>query len=560
MTGITVDWLVPAVALLPLLGAFGLFVLRRLSDEAAAEVGTVVGLITLVIAVAATLALDAEDGAGAGRLDVDAAWVPALGMRAHFGLDGVSAPLVLLTALLGLLVCAHLVRVRPEAGRTRQLVACVLAVTGGAIATFTALDLLLFFIAFETVLIPMWFVIALWGDAHQPELVLGEGRVRPGGESARRDAANRFILYTATGSAVMLLGIILIALRTGTTDLIVLAAEGGSGMSTGVQVTAAALIVLGLAVKAPMWPLHTWLPPAHTIAPTAGSVLLAGVLLKMGTYGLVRVAVPVLPDGMAELAPYLGVFGVVGILWGGLACLVERDLKRLVALSSVAHMGFVLLGVASMTPAGLQGALFANIAHGIVTALLFFVVGALKDRHHSADLGLLGSGLRDRLPRLGWLLTLGAVAGLGLPGLAVFWGELLAITGAWESDVLGGLARPLAVLAVIGTAVAAAYWLRVLRVLWQGAPDERWAAASSGSSEGAAERAEQAELAGPGRVVGGGGGIGIRPVTIGDATAHESLTTAPLVLATVALGLAPGPLLALTAPAVRALLGVEVSP
>ena len=524
------NWLVPAAALVPLVAAFGLLALRRLPDVVAAQIGTLTGLVTLVIAAAATLITSDSE---AERLQVNAQWVPALGLRLHFGMDGVSAPLVLLTALLGLLVCAHLVRIRPEAGRGRQLVACVLAVTGGAIATFTALDLLLFFIAFETVLIPMWLVIAIWGDDHQP-----------GGEATRRDAANRFILYTATGSAVMLLGIILIALRAGTTDLITLAQQGGSTMSTGVQVAAAVLIVLGLAVKAPMWPLHTWLPPAHTIAPTAGSVLLAGVLLKMGTYGLVRVAVPVLPAGMAELAPYLGVFGVVGILWGGLACLVERDLKRLVALSSVAHMGFVLLGVASMTPAGLQGALFANIAHGIVTALLFFVVGALKDRHHTADLALLGSGLRDRLPRLGWLLTLGAVAGLGLPGLAVFWGELLAITGAWESTALDGLARPLAVLAAIGTAVAAAYWLRVLRVLWQGPPDDRWAQASAGSAGAATAE----------------GGAGFTPVTIGDATAHESMTTAPLVLATVALGLAPGPLLALTAPAVRLLLGVEVSP
>ncbi len=512
-----VDWLVPTAALLPLIAAFALLAVRRLTAQLAAKIGTLICLATLVIAVAATV-ITADSGAD--RLDLDLPWVPALGLRLHLGLDGVSAPLVLLTALLGLLVCAHLVKIRPVAAspsNARQLVACVLAVTGGAIATFTALDLLLFFVAFEIVLIPMWFVIAVWGDDQQT-----------GGDVTRRDAANRFVLYTATGSAVMLLGILLIALRTGTTDLVELAQQGGSEMSTGVQVTAAVLIVLGLAVKAPMWPLHTWLPPAHTIAPTAGSVLLAGVLLKMGTYGLVRVAVPVLPEGMVEIAPFLGAFGVVGILWGGLVCLVERDLKRLVALSSVAHMGFVLVGVASMTPTGLQGALFANVAHGIVTALLFFVVGALKDRHHSADLGVLGSGLRDRLPRLGWLLTLGAVAGLGLPGLAVFWGELLAITGAWESTVLDDLARPLAVLAAIGTAVAAAYWLRVLRVLWHG----------------------------PVEVDAGG----LRPVTMGDATAHESVTTAPLVLATIALGLAPGPLLALTAPAVRSLLGVEVSP
>jgi NADH-quinone oxidoreductase subunit M len=227
---------------------------------------------------------------------------------------------------------------------------------------------------------------------------------------------------------------------------------------------------------------------------------------------------------MRELAPWLGAFGVAGILWGGLACLVERDLKRVVAMSSVAHMGFVLLGVASMTPRGLQGALFANIAHGVVSALLFFVVGALKDRHHSADLDVLGSGIRDRLPRLGWLLAVGAVAGLGLPGLAVFWGELLAVVGAWSADgdgALGAAARPLAVLAVIGTAIAAAYWLRVLYVVWHGPPERRWAGAA-----------------------------------MGDVTAHETATTAPLVLATFALGLAPGPLLATTSAGVGALLGL----
>ena len=530
-------WLLVVLLVVPLVAAAVLLAAGdRIGDRAAAETGTAVAAGTLVLGALATVGAAPFDRPGTG-LAFDVPWVPALGLRFSLGLDGVSAPLVLLTALLTLLVCWHLVRVRPVAGRVRGLVACILAVEAGALATFTAQDLLLFFVAFEVVLVPMWFVIAFWGDDGQPATVAEPSAPRPGGEAARRDAAYRFVLYTALGSAVMLLGLVLVAFRAGTTDLAALAYAAGSGMSTTTQTVAAVLVVLGLAVKAPMFPLHTWLPPAHTIAPTAGSVLLAGVLLKMGTYGLVRVALPVVPEGMRAIAPFLGAFGVAGILWGGLACLVERDLKRLVALSSVAHMGFVLLGVASMTPQGVQGALFANVAHGLVTGLLFLVVGGLKDRHHSADLHRLGSGLRDRMPRLGWLLAFGAVAGLGLPGLAGFWGELLAIAGAWRGEgALGPLARPLAVLAAVGTALAAAYLLRVLFLVWHGPNGRR--------PDGTSATGHDAHAA---------GGL-FAPVTVGDATTHEVAVAVPLVLATVVLGLLPKVLLDVTGPAVRALL------
>jgi NADH-quinone oxidoreductase subunit M len=527
-------WLLAALVVVPLLTSVALLVARLRSARFGALVGTASAGVTLSLAVVATAWAAPFDRAGPG-LELDVSWIGALGVRLHLGLDGISAPLVLLTSLLTLLVCAHLVRVQPVAGRVPALVACVLAVESGALGTFLALDLIVFFVAFETVLVPMWFVIARWGDDGQPARTLPPAAPRPGGEAARRDAANRFVLFTVTGSAVMLLGLLLVALRAGTTDLVLLAEGGGDGMSTAIQTIAAGLLVLGLAVKAPMFPLHTWLPPAHTIAPTGGSVLLAGVLLKMGTYGLVRVVVPVVPDGLRAIAPLLGAFGVAGILWGGLACFVERDLKRLIALSSVAHMGFVLLGVASMTPEGLQGALFANVAHGLITGLLFLVVGAVKDRHHTAELARLMPGLRDRLPRLGWLLAFGALAGLGLPGLAGFWGELLAIAGAWRPDsALGVLSRPLAVLAAIGTAIAAAYLLRVLRELWHGA------APGASPVAGRPTADEEAIPAGP---------------FVGDATTHEVAVTAPLVVATLALGIVPALLLEVTGPTVRVLLG-----
>ncbi len=547
-----------AAALLLLAYLASLRATARGSDREVERFATGFGVLTsattLVLAAVATVrtALSPTDGVVL-RAPIDVPWIPALGVHLRLGLDGVSAPLVLLTALLGLAVCWHLVRVRPAAGHTGGLVACVLAVTGGAIATFVALDLVVFFIAFETVLVPMWFVIARWGDVTQPAATVPPSASRLGGEGARRDAANRFVLFTVTGSALMLLGILLVGLRTGTTDLVELAARRGAGLSTAEQTAAAILIMLGLAVKAPMFPLHTWLPPAHTIAPTAGSVLLAGVLLKMGTYGLVRIAVPVVPDGVRAVAPLLGAFAVAGVLWAGLACFVERDLKRLVALSSVAHMGFVLLGVATMTPAGLQGALFANIAHGLITGLLFFVVGAVKDRHHTAVLAELAPGLRDRLPRLGWLLAFGCIAGLGLPGLAGFWGELLAIVGAWQSDsAIGALSRPLAVFAAVGTLVAAVYLLRVLRELWHGA------APDLGPLDAAADRTGTGTDAGVGDEA--AEGTRDRPrvlvVTVGDATRHEVTVMMPLVVATAVLGLLPWLLLDLTGPTVDWLLGV----
>jgi NADH-quinone oxidoreductase subunit M len=527
----------------PLLGSLSLLGAGRLAGSGAAAPGARASIDRVAPAVATTLSgltmlfalltLFARPWSSADPVaSLDFSWVPSLGIRFQLGLDGISTPLVLLTAGLTFLVCLHLQLSQPRTARIgtgpstspglRQLLGCVLAVEGGAIATFLALDLLLWFVAFEIVLVPMWAIIRFWGDDHDP--------------AARRDAALRFVLFTATGSTLLLLGILLV-INSGSSDIVQLTASHGDGMTRTVQVVAAALMVTGLMVKVPVWPLHTWLPPAHTVAPTAGSVLLAGVLLKLGTYGLVRLVVPVVPQGFSVVAPYLGGLGVVGILWGGLACLVERDLKRLVAYSSVAHMGFVAVGIASGSPQGLQGALFANVAHGLVTGLLFLVAGSLKERSGSSALAAIGSGLRERRPRLGWLLAFGCVAGLGLPGLAGFWGEILAAYGAWSPapDRPLLLMRVFAVLTVAGTVLAAAYLLRVLYRLWHG-PSDLPSVAAGDSRDAADAEPQRTERF--------------------DASAAELLVTVPLVLATTVLGLLPWLLLDLTGPAARLLLGL----
>ena len=279
----------------------------------------------------------------------------------------------------------------------------------GILGTFLALDLVLFFLFFEVVLLPMYAVIAGWGGAD------------------RRRAARKFVLYTLFGSVLLLLGVFTVVATAGTGDLVAL--TGGAGLGRSTQYMAFALFAVAFAVKAPLWPLHTWLPDAHTQAPTVGSVILAGVLLKMGTYGLIRVGVGVAPLGAAWAAPVLGVLAAAAIMAGSLICLRQTELKRLIAYSSVGHMGFVLLGIATLTATGLQAALIGNVAHGLITGLLFFLAGAIKDRAHTGVLAELG-GLRETAPRLAGLLGFAAIASLGLPGLAGFWGEAFAVVAA----------------------------------------------------------------------------------------------------------------------------------
>ncbi len=480
-------------------------------DQAVLRHGVTVTGAVLAAAIVLALGFD-HDQPSKMQATTDISWIPALDVRIHLGTDGISLPLLVLTALLTFLCALYSYFTMPEGPSPKAFVALILVLESGTLATFAVLDLLLFFLAFETVLIPMYFLIARWGGA------------------GRRPAAWKFILFTLLGSVVMLLGLLLVGLQAGTFDMLALATDNGRGLGLSLQIVAVLAIGIGLAVKTPMWPLHSWLPDAHTAAPTVGSVLLAGVLLKMGTYGFVRILLPIAPDGMLVLAPYLAAFAVVGVVYGSLACLAlarpgsKGDLKRLIAYSSVGHMGFVLLGIATMTPTGVNGALFANIAHGLITGLLFFLAGAVKDRYGTADLdtlaGATGAALYGRAPRLGGLLAFAAVASLGLPGLAGFWGEMLALFGAF--DPADGLSRPafLTFMAIggLGTLLTAAYLLVVVRRVCMGG----------------ARPAGEARLA--------------------DVRGYEFAAWTPLVALTVLAGLWPAVLLGLTDPAVQKLL------
>ncbi len=434
---ITAALLVFAVAALILAMAPRAFAGRR-----AAELGGIASLVALI-----ELARIPVGRPGTLWAEVDRPWIGVLGARFHVGVDEVSWPLALLTAFLTLCCCVWLWR----RDTSPALVALVMVIAGSSLGVFVAQDLLLFFIFFEFALIPMWFVIARWGD--------------PGntGDDARR-AATKFLLYTVTGSALMLVGFIVVAIQE---DSLQIDEVRGSS-----SLVAATLIAAGLAVKVPLIPVHTWLPDAHSKAPTVGSVLLAGIFLTLGTYGLVRLNVQMLPQPTEQIAPWLGGLGVLGILWAGFACLAQDDLKRLVAYSSIGHMGFVALAVATMSQTGIIAAVFGSVAHGLITGLLFFLAGSLKERYGTASLAALGRGLYGRAPWRAVALLAAGLATIGLPGLAGFWGEFLTLRAAYEPASLlpQTFSIVLMVIATAGIVLATAYVARFARMLLQGVP------------------------------------------------------------------------------------------
>jgi NADH-quinone oxidoreductase subunit M len=446
-------WLTLAVAL-PLVASAMVALLPRRAAEAPRAVALVVSLLVLACLAATWARFDPGRGM---QLVEEASWIPSIDVAWRLGVDGMSLSLGVLTAVLFVPAILHGVGPRPM---TRAGAALLLLLEGSTLAFFLAQDFFLFYVAFDVTLVAMYFLIALYG------------------EEERRGAALKFFLYTLIGSLPVLVGIIVLFLTSepNTFDMTRLVREPVfQGASLGASLTFLAFFV-GFAIKTPIVPFHTWLPAAHVQAPTTGSVLLAGVLLKMGTYGLVRVNLQMLPEAFAEHALPVAILGLVSALYGSLVALAQRDLKRLVAYTSVNHMGYVVIGVAAAGATGISargrelaidGAVLQMVAHGIVTAALFFVAGFILDRAGTRDLDRL-SGLIRPMPVYGTLAAVAMFASLGLPGLAQFPAELQIFLGAF--DVWPAIAA----LALLGLVVTAALFLLALQRAFLGEPGEAW--------------------------------------------------------------------------------------
>ena len=502
------DWGLSIPTFLPIIGAAVMMLIPKDREQLHKLIALAITVAVAVFGLLLLIQFIDNDNYGALNFVVDKGWIDVIDSRYIMGVDGISLPLMLMTMLIVPLCVIYSWNHFPEPHNPKAFLMLILILETGMIGTFAAQDLILFFVFFEVVLLPMYFMIGVWG---------GENR---------RYASIKFFLFTLFGSALMLVSFLALYFLadpvmvggelTRTFDMQALPGAA-AGIAKSSQVWVFGGMFLGFGIKVPMFPFHTWLPDAHTEAPTVGSVILAAVLLKLGTYGFVRIAIPILPEGAVEWAPFIGLLAVIGIIYGALGCLAQRDLKRLVAFSSVAHMGFVMLGIATLTDFGINAAVFGMVAHGLITGMLFFLAGSVKERYHTLDMTRLG-GLLVQAPRMGWILGFCAMASLGLPGLAGFWGEFPAILASYNpAEVLSEeVFRSYMVVAALGTVLAAGYLLWMLQKTAFGNPREEFA----------------------------------NDPNVRDATMSEYLAWAPLLILIVVLGVYPQLLFGATDPAV----------
>jgi NADH-quinone oxidoreductase subunit M len=457
-------------------------------DESADRNARYIALWTTLVTFALSLLLwrDFDPTTAQFQFVEQRAWLGTI--KFHMGVDGISLPFVLLTALL--MPLCILASWQSITARVNEYMIAFLVLETLMLGVFTSLDLVLFYLFFEGGLIPMFLIIGIWGGPH------------------RVYASFKFFLYTLAGSLLMLLAIMAIYWEAGTTDIPTLLTHG---FPPAMQTWLWFAFLASFAVKLPMWPVHTWLPDAHVEAPTAGSVILAGILLKMGGYGFLRFSIPMFPIASAEFAPLIFALSVIAIIYTSLVALAQEDAKKLIAYSSVAHMGFVTIGVFTLTIQGLQGGIFQMLSHGIVSGALFLCVGVIYDRMHTREIAAYG-GLADRMPLYAFCFMVFTLANVGLPGTSGFVGEFLSLLGAFRINTW------VAFLAATGVILSAAYALWLYgRVMF-------------GKLEKPA----------------------LKYIT--DLTWREVAVMAPLVVLTIIFGFYPGPILDASAVSVEALI------
>ncbi len=422
------------VTFLPLLGAVLLAVLKGDAESVASKSRAIaLGVTTLTFLLSLPIMINFNPALADYQFVEKKIWFETYGISYHMGVDGISLFFVMLSTFLTPL-CV-LASWKAVTDRVREYMVAFLLLETFMIGTFCALDGVLFYLFFEAVLIPMYIIIGVWGGAR------------------RVYASFKFFLYTLLGSVLMLVALITMILHAGTADMTVLT---GYRFAPEMQTWLWLAFFASFAVKMPMWPVHTWLPDAHVEAPTAGSVILAGVLLKMGGYGFLRFSLPMFPEATALFTPMVFVLSVIAIIYTSLVALVQQDMKKMIAYSSVAHMGFVTLGIFTLNTQGIEGAIFQMISHGVISAALFLCVGVVYDRLHTRDINRYGN-LSKNMPVYACVFVILMLGSVGLPGTSGFVGEFLSLLGAYKVDTI------VASFAAIGVVLGAAYMLHLTR-------------------------------------------------------------------------------------------------